>query len=409
MCCLYQGIRTIVLPGTLTHLECSACHKTVDPDQPQSLCPACQSPLLARYDLARVREAVTPAEIGQRPPGIWRWRELLPVRDPRYELSLGEGETPLIHVPRLGARLGLDSLYIKDESLNPTGSFKARGMVVAIARARELGVQAVVVPTAGNAGGAMAAYAAYAGLEAHVYMPRDAPPLNQIEVQLHGAQLILVDGLIDDAARLAAAEASKQGWFDMTTLKEPYRIEGKKTMGFELALHFAEGGRWQLPDVVFYPTGGGVGLIGMWKAFDEMESLGWIDNRRPRFVSVQAEGCAPIVRAYQEGAEASSVWQNAHTIASGLRVPAVRGDRLILRALRETGGVAIAVSDDDILDAQWLVARLAGIFSAPEGAATYAALVKLVEAGWIKPHERVVLYNTGTGMKYTHVLPPPTG
>ncbi len=395
--------------GTLTHLECSACGQTVDADQLQNLCPSCQSPLLARYDLDRVRHIVSPGEISQRAPSIWRWHELLPVRDPKYRLSLGEGETPLIDAPRLGSRIGLQHVYVKDEGLNPTGSFKARGMAVAVSRALELGARALVAPTAGNAGGAMAAYAAYAGLEAHVFMPRDAPLLNQIEVQMHGAELILVDGLINDAGRLAAEQAAKNGWFDVSTLKEPYRIEGKKTMGFELALHFAEDGRWKLPDVVIYPTGGGVGLIGMWKAFDEMECLGWIDSHRPRLVTVQAEGCAPIVRAFEQGAEASEVWQNAYTIASGLRVPAVRGDRLALRALRQTNGTAISVTDDEILEAQRLMARLAGVFGAPEGAATYAALVKLAEPGWVAPHERVVLYNTGTGMKYTHVLPPPTG
>ncbi len=396
------------LSGTLTHLQCSKCGEIVNADKLQNLCPSCQAPLLARYDLDKIRAILSPHIIENRPPGIWRWRELLPVRNVKYQLSLGEGETPLIPAPRLGARLGLHHLYIKDEGLNPTGSFKARGMAVAVSRAWELGAKALVAPTAGNAGGALAAYAAHAGLEAHVFMPRDAPLMNQIEVQLHGAQLMLVDGLINDAARLAGAEAAKNGWFDVTTLKEPYRIEGKKTMGMELALHFAENGRWKLPDVIFYPTGGGVGLIGMWKAFDELQALGWIDSFRPRFVVVQAEGCAPMVKAFQEGAEASEIWQNASTLASGLRVPAVRGDRLILRALRETKGIAIAVSDDDILDAQWLMARLAGVFGAPEGAATYSALVKLVEMGWIEPQEKVVLFNTGTGMKYTHVLPPPS-
>lgn len=395
------------MTSTLTHLECSRCGRILDAHQLQNLCPDCQSPLLARYDLARVREAVTPAEMERRPHGLWRWRELLPVSDPRFRLTLGEGDTPLIPARRLAARLGLTNLYIKDEGLNPTGSFKARGMAVAVSRALELGAQTLVTPTAGNAGGAMAAYAALAGLEAHVFMPRDAPLLNQIEVQMHGAHLTLVDGLINDAAERAAAEAAKYNWFDVSTLKEPYRIEGKKTMGLELALHFAEGGRWQLPDVVFYPTGGGVGLIGMWKAFDEMVALGWIENRRPRLVVVQSEGCAPIVRAFDAHAESAEIWQGAHTIASGLRVPAVRGDRLVLRALRDTGGTAVAVSDEEILEAQRLIAQLAGIFPAPEGAATYAGLVKLVQRGWIKPDERVLLYNTGTGMKYTHLLTSP--
>jgi threonine synthase len=396
------------MSSTLTHLECSFCGRILDANRLQNLCPDCQSPLLARYDLARVREAVTPAEIEHRPHGLWRWHELLPVSDPHCRLTLGEGGTPLIQAHRLAERVGLTTLYIKDEGLNPTGSFKARGMAVAVSRALELGARTLVTPTAGNAGGAMAAYAALAGLEAHVFMPRDAPLLNQLEVQMYGAHLTLVDGLINDAAQLAAAEAAKHNWFDVSTLKEPYRIEGKKTMGLELALHFAENGHWQLPDVVFYPTGGGVGLIGMWKAFDEMVALGWVENRRPRLVVVQSDGCAPIVKAFEAHADSAQVWQNAHTIASGLRVPAVRGDRLVLRALRETGGTAIAVSDAEILEAQRLIAQLAGVFAAPEGAATYAGLVKLVQSGWIKPDERVLLYNTGTGMKYTHLLTPPS-
>src|SRR5579859_6150555 len=258
---------------TLTHLECSSCGLSVEANALQNLCPNCQAPLLARYDIAAIRRQVTPKEMAARKPGLWRWRELLPVQDHGQQISLGEGDTPLIPAPRLGARLGIEALYIKDEGLNPTGSFKARGMAVAVSRANQLGAKALVCPTAGNAGGAMAAYAAIAGLEAHVFMPRDAPLLNQIEVELYGAQLTLVDGLINDAAKLAAAEGEKHGWFDVSTLKEPYRIEGKKTMGLELALHFAEDGRWKLPDVVVYPTGGGVGLIGMWKAFDELETL----------------------------------------------------------------------------------------------------------------------------------------
>src|SRR5579859_7193710 len=293
---------------TLTHLECSLCGKTVEADILQNLCPSCQSPLLARYDIPAIARQVTPQQIIARHHGIWRWQELLPVQDSAHQITLGEGDTPLIPAPRLAARLGLEALYIKDEGLNPTGSFKARGMAAAVSRAKQLGAKALVVPTAGNAGGAMAAYATYAGLEAHVFMPRDAPLLNQIEVQMYGAQLILVDGLINDAAKLAAAEAEKHGWFDVSTLKEPYRIEGKKTMGFELALDFAENGQFKLPDVVVYPTGGGVGLIGMWKAFDEMEALGWIDSFRPRLVSVQSTGCAPIVEAFERGAEVSEVW-----------------------------------------------------------------------------------------------------
>jgi threonine synthase len=357
-----------------------------------------------------IKRIVTPQMIEARQhDGLWRWHELLPVRDPRYRITLGEGETPLLHVKRLGERVGLDQLYVKDEGLNPTGSFKARGMAVAVSRAWELGAKGLVTPTAGNAGGAMAAYTAHVGIEAHVYMPKDAPIINQIETQLFGAELKLVEGLINDAGRIAAQDAVKNGWFEVTTLKEPYRIEGKKTMGLELALHFKdqENGQWKLPDVVLYPTGGGVGLIGMWKAFDELEALGWIGKERPRLVVVQSTGCAPVVKAFEQSAEASEVWQNASTIASGLRVPAVRGDRLILRALKETQGIALAVNDIEILEAVGLMGRLGGIFAAPEGAACYVAVEKLVASGWIKPHEKVVIFNTGTGMKYNEILPKP--
>ena len=401
----YSSWRNI-LPGMLTHLECSACGETINADQLQNLCPKCQAPLLARYDLDAIKRTVTPQMIEERPRyGLWRWHDLLPVRDAQYRLTLGEGETPLLHVTRLGERIGLDHLYVKDEGLNPTGSFKARGMAVAVSRARELGAEVLVTPTAGNAGGAMAAYAAAAGLPAHVYMPKDAPQTNQIETVLFGAQLVLVDGLINDAGRIAAAAAKDNGWFEVTTLKEPYRIEGKKTMGLELALHFKENGQWKLPDVVLYPTGGGVGLIGMWKAFDELEALGWIGTERPRFVVVQAASCAPVVKAFEQGQPSSETWDNASTIASGLRVPAVRGDRLILRALKETHGIALTVTYEEILEAMRLLGRLVGIFAAPEGAACYTAVEKLVASGWIKPHEKVVIFNTGTGIKYNEVLP----
>lgn len=396
------------MSGTLTHLECSACGEQLDANLLHNLCPVCQGPLLARYDLPRIKALVTPHDIIARPrSGIWRWRELLPVSDPAYMVSLGEGDTPLLPVPRLGARIGLERLYIKDEGVNPTGSFKARGMAAAVSRAWELGARSFVAPTAGNAGGALAAYAAHAGLEAHVYMPKDAPLTNQIESQIYGAQLILVEGLINDAAKVAVTDAQRNGWFEVTTLKEPYRIEGKKTMGLELAEQFREGDKLKLPDVVLYPTGGGVGLIGMWKAFDELECMGWIDSKRPRFVVVQSDGCAPIVKAFDQGAAASEMWANARTIASGLRIPAVRGDRMILRALKETNGTAVAVSDDDILEAQWLIARLGGVFAAPEGAACYAALARLVEAGWVQPHEKVIIFNTGAGMKYNEIMPKP--
>ena len=380
----------------LVELLCPECGGVFPADRLQTYCPTCQSPLLARYDLQALREALTPEDVARRPKGLWRWAELLPVRDPRYRFTLGEGDTPLLPAPRLAARLGLENLYIKEEAQNPTGTFKARGLAVAVARAVELGAKAFVIPTAGNAGGALAAYAARAGVSAHVFMPQDAPQVNQAEVQAAGASLTLVDGLISDAARLAAAEAQKQGWFDVSTFKEPYRVEGKKTMGLEIAEAF----RWSLPDAIFYPTGGGTGLVGMWKAFAELEALGWIGPSRPRMISVQAEGCAPIVRAFRQGAERSQPWEDAHTVAAGLRVPRVFADRLILRVLRESKGLAVAVSDEEILAAQAEMARTEGVFPSPEGAATLAALRRLLAQGAVAPHERVVLFNTGSGLKY---------
>ncbi|MFN8421528.1 MAG: threonine synthase [Anaerolineae bacterium] len=395
------------MPATLSHLECSACGEHLNANELQNLCPVCGSPLLARYDLAKVKASITPQQIEDRPRmGIWRWQELLPVSDPQYMITLGEGDTPLLHMPRLGQRVGLDHLYIKDEGVNPTGSFKARGMAAGVSRGWELGAKAFVTPTAGNAGGAMAAYAAHAGLQAHVFMPKDAPMTNQIETQIYGAQLILVEGLINDAGRPPPPVQEKRLVRDDHAERTlPHRRQ--EDNGTRTGDPLQENGQWKLPDVILYPTGGGVGLIGMWKAFDEMEQLGWIGSERPRLVVVQSDGCAPIVKAYQQGALASEIWQNARTIASGLRIPAVRGDRLILRALRETNGTAIAVSDDEILEAQWLVARLGGVFAAPEGAACYAAVIKLVESGWIQADEKVLIYNTGSGMKYNEILPKP--
>jgi threonine synthase len=311
-------------------------------------------------------------------------------------VTLGEGDAPLLPAPRLGADLDLPRLFIKDESSQPTGSFKARGLCLAVSKALELGLREFVIPTAGNAGGALAAYTARAGLRAHVFMPADAPEVNKAEVRAHGADLRLVDGLISDAGRLAAAEAREHGWFDVSTLKEPYRLEGKKTMGLELAKQFG----WDLPDVIVYPTGGGTGLVGMWKAFAELEALGWIGPRRPRMVSVQAAGCAPVVRAFETGAERMAAWPNAATHAAGLRVPLPFADRLILAALRESGGTALAVSDDEMRTAQRQMAQREGVFAAPEGAATLAAAERLRRAGWLRPDERVVLYNTGSGLKY---------
>ncbi len=382
--------------SALIHLECPECRRKFNADRVQNFCEDCSSPLLARYDLTRVAASVTSSQITARRRGIWRWAELLPVRKDEFRLTLGEGDTPLLPAPRLGKTLKIKHLFIKDESSNPSGSFKARGLCVAVARALELGQREFVVPTAGNAGGALAFYAARGNAEAHVFMPKDAPRSNQNEVRAAGADLQLVDGIISDAARLAAESAKGKRWFDVSTFKEPYRVEGKKTMGLELAESFG----WELPDVVIYPTGGGTGLVGMWKAFAEMESLGWIGPKRPHMVAVQAEGCAPVVRAFQGDMERTEPWQDAHTLAAGLRVPNPFADRLILRALRESRGTAVAVSDAEILEAQREMAHAEGILACPEGAATLAGLHHLVRSSWIKSGETVVLFNTGTGLKY---------
>lgn len=383
----------------LTHLECGLCGTAQDADRLWNLCPECGKPLLARYDLAAARQALRREEIAGRESTLWRYRELLPVRDDRFVLCLGEGWTPLVHARRLGQAVGLERLYIKDEGLNPTASFKARGLGVAMSRAYELGVKAVSIPSAGNAAGAMSAYAALAGIEAHVFMPQDVPPLFVAECRALGAGVTLIDGLITDCGRAAAEGVRRFGRFDASTLKEPYRIEGKKTMGYELAEQMG----WTLPDVIIYPTGGGTGLIGMWKAFDEMEQLGWIGAERPRMVSVQSDGCAPMVRAFHEGQEFATPWQGAATLADGLRVPAAVGDFLILRALRESNGTAVAVADGEMIDAANLIGRTQGIFACPEGGATLAAFHRLRSQGWIDDDERVVLFNTGSGLKYAHL------
>ncbi len=328
---------------------------------------------------------------------MWRWHELLPVLNPENQIFLGEGDTALLSLPRLENELGLSNLYVKDESSNPTGSFKARGLAAAISKAKELGVDKVIIPTAGNAGGAMAAYAARAGMKAHIIMPKDTPFANIEESRMAGAEVALIDGLISDAAKLAGEKARAEGWFDVSTFKEPYRVEGKKIMGYELAEAFD----WSLPDVIIYPTGGGTGLVGMWKAFDELEKLGWLENtKRPRMVSVQASGCAPVVKAFESKAAQCGFWENAATIASGLRVPKSFADHLILEGIYESRGTAIAVSDDAILESQKHLAAAEGIFAAPEGAATLAALKELIAQKWIQPEERVVLFNTGSGLKY---------
>jgi threonine synthase len=381
----------------LLNLECSNCGKGFSPDRVQTFCTDCQSPLLARYDLEVVRDRIDRDEIRRRPSGMWRWHELLPVKDPQNFVYLGEGDTALLEVPNLGKSLGLTNLFVKDESTNPTGSFKARGLAAAISKAKELGIEKVIIPTAGNAGGAMAAYAARANMKALIYMPEDTPRSNIEESRIAGAEVILVDGLISDAAKFAREKAQTDGWFDLSTFKEPYRVEGKKIMGYELAESF----NWSLPDVIIYPTGGGTGLVGMWKAFAELETLGWLrESKKPRMVVVQAEGCAPVVRAFEAGATVCEFWPEAQTIASGLRVPKSFADTLILKDTYSSRGTAVAVSDEAILDAQKKLGNLEGIFAAPEGAATLAALEKLVQDKWVEPDERIVLFNTGSGLKY---------
>lgn len=383
----------------LTHLECGHCGKTQDADRVWNLCPKCSRPLLARYDLAAAAVTMTHESLATRRPTLWRYREVLPVKDMQYALTLGEGYTPLIQAERLGAEFDFRQLYIKDEGLNPTASFKARGLVMAVSRAYELGIGKLSIPSAGNAAGAMSAYAALAGMEAHVYMPKDVPQPFIAECRALGAHVTLIDGVITDCGKAAAADNVKHKRFDVSTLKEPYRLEGKKTMGYEVA----EQMHWQLPDVIIYPTGGGTGLVGMWKAFDEMEQLGWIDSRRPRMVTVQSEGCAPMVRAFEAGDEFATPWEGAHTVADGLRVPAAVGDFLILRALRESNGIAVSVSDEAMIDACNHMGRTQGIFAAPEGGATLAAFAKLRDSGWIADNDRVLLFNTGSGHKYAHL------
>ncbi len=355
--------------------------------------------MLARYDLAAARAWKRESLTG-REPNMWRYRELMPLLDGETPITLGEGFTPLPHATRLGASLGLDRLYIKDESLNPTNSFKARGQSAAITRAKALGAHTISLPTAGNAGNAAAAYSAAAGLACKVFIPRDAKQPFIDECRLYGADVTLVDGLITDAGRMVAEAGKPLGWYDVSTLKEPYRVEGKKTMGYELAEQFD----WRLPDWIVYPTGGGTGLVGMWKAFDELEAIGWIDSHRPKMVSVQAEGCAPIVRAFEQGTEKAAPWENAHTAADGLRVPRAIGDFLILRAVRESGGTALAVSDADMVEDMIEIGSHEGVSAAPEGGAALRAIKRLAADGRIRRDETVVLFNTGGALKYLDVL-----
>jgi len=380
----------------VTHLECGLCGLQHEARRLHNLCTACGKPLLVRYDLERAKMFLRKESLAARRPDLWRYREVLPVDDDNNIVSLGEGWTPLLRAARLGRRVGIDNLYIKDESQNPTQSFKARGMATAVSMAKELGAKKLAVPSAGNAAGALAAYAARAGLKAYIFMPRDTPRANVVESEQTGAHVTLMDGLITDCGAEVGRRKEKEGWFDVSTLKEPYRVEGKKTLGYELAEQMG----WRLPDVIIYPTGGGTGLIGMWKAFDEMERMGWITSRRPRMVTVQAEGCAPIVRAFEEGNRFADEFPNAATTASGLRVPKAIGDFLILDALRASGGTAVSVSDEELIAATREIGAAEGVFCAPEGAACLPALRKLIESGEVNKHESVVLFNTGSGVKY---------
>ena len=377
---------------TVTHLECSVTGERYEAGMVQNLSRT-GMPLLVRYDLKTARENWNRDWLANGPRSMWRYAPILPVSKPAAIVSLGEGWTPLMKCKRYG---GYKNLWLKDEGINPTASFKARGLSCAVSMCVELGIRKVAIPSAGNAASAMAAYAAAAGIEAHIFMPLDVPQANYIECKAFGANVTLIDGLISDCARIVAERREAEGWFDVSTLKEPYRIEGKKTMGYELAEQL----QWRLPEVIFYPTGGGVGLIGMWKAFDEMEELGWIGSERPKMIVVQVEGCQPVVRAFQQGAERSEFWQNAATVASGLRVPKPLGDFLVLQAVRKSGGTAIAVSDDDMMRAGARLAAEEGIFVAPEGAACLAAMDQLVASGFLNAAERMVIYNTGSGLKY---------
>ncbi len=380
---------------TLTHLECSLCGKTYPAHQAHNLC-ECGGPLLVRYDLEAARNGWSREWIASGPSSMWRYAPVLPVSKPTSMISLGEGWTPLIRARHYGAAIGAENLWVKDEGINPTGSFKARGLACCISMCHELGIRKVALGSAGNAASATAAYAAAAGIQAHIFMPKDVPQSNYIECKSFGAKVTLVDGLISDCGRIVVERKEAEGWFEINTLKEPFRIEGKKTMGYEVAEQF----QWNLPDAIFYPTGGGVGLIGMWKAFDEMEALGWIGPKRPKMIVVQADGCAPVVRAFEQGVEHTTFWENAMTVSSGLRVPKPIGDFLILRAVRASQGTCVAVSDRASLLAGAQLASQEGIFAAPEGAACFAALDHLLKTGFLKPEEKIVVYNTGAGLKY---------
>lgn len=380
---------------TCTHLECSRTGERYSLSEARNLS-AAGAPLLVRYDLEAARRNWNREWLASGPRSMWRYAPVLPVPKPSSIVSLGEGWTPLLRARRLGAELGAQELWLKDDGVNPTGSFKARGLSCAISMCRELGIAKVALGSAGNAASAAAAYAAAAGIEAHIFMPRDVPQSNYLECMSFGARVTLVDGLISDCGRMVAERKQAEGWFEINTLKEPFRIEGKKTMGYEIAEQF----QWRLPDAILYPTGGGVGLIGMWKAFEEMETLGWTTGPRPKMIAVQAEGCAPVVKAFAEGKTECEFWPNAMTVSSGLRVPKPLGDFLILNIVRASGGTCVAVSDRAALEAGARLARLEGVFAAPEGAACAAAVERLLAEGFLKPSDRILIYNTGAGLKY---------
>jgi threonine synthase len=380
----------------VTHLECPKCKAKFDHRQFNQTCPKCNSPLLVRYDLEKIKNAVKPVDLINRAHSLWRYRDLLPIEDEINIVSLGEVMTPLIPLKKLEKATGISHLLLKDEGMNPGGSFKSRGAAVGVTRAKELGVKALAMPTNGNAGAAWAIYSAKAGIDAHIVMPVSAPLITRNECAIAGAKLSLVNGLISDAGKIVGRAVERNGWMDASTLKEPYRIEGKKTMGLEIVEQL----NWQVPDVILYPTGGGVGIIGIYKALVELRELGWIGDKLPRLVAVQSTGCAPIVMAWKERKSSSEFWQGAKTVAFGITVPKALGDFLVLEALYHTDGCAIAVEDEEILDSQATLAREEGLFICPEGAATFAAAKRLKKEGWIQPGERVVLLNTGSGIKY---------
>ena len=384
----------------LTHLECTYCGKVFSSEEPHRLCDDCGKVLYPRYDISSARKSLKKEDLLYRSSNMWRYFEMMPIINESNIVTLGEGFTPILKTGRLGERIGADHVLVKDEGINPTASFKARGLSAAVSKAKELGIMRLSMPSAGNAAGAMTSYAARAGMEAYVYMPKDVPEANKKEVLITGGNLTLVDGLISDAGVISRKKASELDLFDISTLQEPYRVEGKKTMGYEIAEQLD----WQLPEVIVYPTGGGTGIVGMWKAFQEMEELGWIDSFRPRMFAVQSEGCAPIVRAFDGGDEFAEPWQDASTIAAGIRVPSAIGDYLILDALRTSNGGAVTVSDNEILNMMEVVASLEGLFICPEGAATAVALEKLVAEGTVSKGERALLLNTGSGLKYLDVI-----